>query len=377
METTVIHIEIDALFLIILFNIVWQIIHSVSQQMSRVIFRYVIFGNMAILILDIIWMLIEGKTFPGAIMLNKIINAVYLGGVVIMGGIWYLYVLESLKYRLTKKLIYIVLFPGILFMILNLISIKTGWIFYIDENNHYQRGPWFILQTIVALLALFGSMVHLALFYFHPRPGIPRHQIRRLMAFYVVPFVGTLAALPFTGMPGTWTCAAVSVILMYMDEQDNQIQRDSLTGLNNRKTLESAFSSYTRQVTDVRKLYLFIFDLDKFKTINDTLGHTVGDMALVDSAHILTDAMKGIHGIIARYGGDEFLILAFFYGEPNAIAFKNSVRESFEQFNRNNKNPYILSTSIGYSRWHAGQSFEELLKAADTNLYEDKEKREI
>ena len=375
METTAIHIEIDVLFLIMLFNIAWQIIHSVSQQMSRVIFRYVVFGNMTILVLDILWMLVEGKTFPGAITLNKIINAVYLGGVVVMGGVWYLYVLEILKHKITFKLALFVLSPGILFMILNLISIKTGWIFYIDENNHYQRGPWFILQTVIALLTLFGSMIHLALYYIFPRPGIPRHQVRRLMWFYVVPFVGTLAALPFAGMPGTWTCAAVSVILMYMDEQEIQIQRDSLTGLNNRKTLESAFSSFTRQVTGNKNLYLFICDLDKFKDINDTLGHSAGDMALVDTAHILEDSMKGIHGIIARYGGDEFLMMAFFEGDPDALAFKNSIRESFEQYNRNRKNPYPLSTSIGYSRWHEGQSFEELLKDADLNLYEDKEKR--
>ena len=125
METTAIHIEIDVLFLIMLFNIARQIIHSVSQQMSRVIFRYVVFGNMTILVLDILWMLVEGKTFPGAITLNKIINAVYLGGVVVMGGVWYLYVLEILKHKITFKLALFVLSPGILFMILNLISINT------------------------------------------------------------------------------------------------------------------------------------------------------------------------------------------------------------------------------------------------------------
>ena len=136
---TAIHIEIDALFLLILCVIAWQITHSVSQQMNRILFRYVVFGNMTILTLDILWMLVEGQTFPGARTLNNIINAVYLGNVVIMGGIWYLYVLESLGYKITTKLVTIVLFPGAVFMVLNLISMKTGWIFYISEDNRLSR----------------------------------------------------------------------------------------------------------------------------------------------------------------------------------------------------------------------------------------------
>ena len=184
---TAIHIEIDALFLLILCVIAWQITHSVSKQMNRILFRYVVFGNMAILVLDILWMLVEGAVFPGARMLNSIINAVYLGSVVVMGGVWYLYVLESLGYKLTRKLVSLVLLPGCIFMVLNLISMKTGWIFYISKDNHYMRGPLFFLQTIVALLTLFGSMVHLLIFYFKPQTVISKQNIKKLMGFYIVP----------------------------------------------------------------------------------------------------------------------------------------------------------------------------------------------
>ena len=208
---TVIHIEIDVLFLLILCVIAWQIDHSVSKQMTRILFRYVVLGDMIILGLDILWMLVEGRSFPGAIALNGIINGIYLGAVVVMGGVWYLYVLENLGYTLNRKLVLAVLSPGILFVILNLISIKTGWIFYINKDNYYMRGPLFPLQTAVALLELFVSMFHLIIFYFTPQTKIAKQDILRLMVFYVVPFIGTLAAMPVSGMPGTWTCAAVSI----------------------------------------------------------------------------------------------------------------------------------------------------------------------
>ena len=372
---TAIHIEIDALFLLILCVIAWQLTHSVSKQMNRLLFRYVVFGNMAILILDILWMLIEGQTFPGAIPLNRVINAVYLGSVVVMAGIWYLYVLESLGYKLTKKLVTCVMTPGLIFVILNLISIKTGWIFYISEDNHYMRGPLFFLQSGIALLSLFASLIHLLIFYFKPQTKIPKTNIRKLLSFYIVPFVGSLLALPFPGMPGTWTCAAVSVILMYMDEQENAISRDSLTGLNNRKTLEGTFNAYIHQVSEVKKLYLFIMDLNNFKGINDTYGHPVGDQALVDAAHIITQSLSGMQGLVVRYGGDEFVVLTFFYGDPNAISYAKRVKEDFATWNREHKNPYTLATSIGFSRDQEGQQLKDLLKKADEALYLDKKNK--
>ena len=369
---TVIHIEIDALFLLILCVIAWQITHSVSKQMNRILFRYVVFGNMTILVLDILWMLVEGAVFPGARFLNNIINAVYLGGVVVMGGVWYLYVLESLGYKLTRKLLSLVMLPGFIFVILNLISMKTGWIFYISEDNHYMRGPLFFLQTIVALLTLFGSMVHLLIFYFKPQTVISKQNIRKLMAFYIVPFVGTLLTLPYSGMPGTWTCAAVSVILMYMDDQDNAIIRDSLTGLNNRKMLESTFNAYIHQVTEVKNLYLFIMDLNDFKRINDTFGHPVGDQALVETARIILKSVEGTQALVVRFGGDEFVVLGFFYGNANAASFEKQLKNEFAEWNKSHENHYELSISIGWCRYHEGLTLEDMLKKADERLYEEK-----
>ena len=374
---TAIHIEIDALFLLILCVIAWQITHSVSKQMSRILFRYVVLGNMLILILDILWMLVDGQSLPGAIRLNGIINGIYLGAVVVMGGIWYLYVLESLKYELTKELVSTVLTPGLLFVVLNLISIKTGWIFYISKDNHYMRGPLFFLQTIVALLMLFISMIHLIVFYFMPQTKISKQDILKLMTFYIVPFIGTLLTLPFSGMPGTWTCAAVSIILIYMNDQDNAILRDSLTGLNNRKTLKPTFTAYVRQVTEGKNLFLFMIDLNNFKSINDTLGHPVGDQALVEAAHLITRSVGGTQAIVVRYGGDEFVVLTFFSGNANAEAYEKQLKQSFTDWNQEHNFPYKLEVSVGWCRYREGQTLEDMLANADQRLYEEKRSNKV
>ena len=178
--------------------------------------------------------------------------------------------------------------------------------------------------------------------------------------------------MAYTGMPGTWTCAAVSVILIYMNDQDDAILRDSLTGLNNRKTLQPAFNSYVRQISDNNKLYLFIMDLDNFKTINDTLGHPTGDQALIEASQIILDTAGSRQGIVTRYGGDEFVIMGFFEDEPYAVSFADQMKQTFKRWNEEHERPYNLSTSIGYSRYHKDETLGELVSQADEKLYEDK-----
>jgi len=371
--TRAIHIEIDALFLLILLVIGHQIDRSVSKQMNRILFRMTVYGIIWTLFLDILWMLVEGEQFPGAIAINKVVNALFLGAGVLMGSVWYLYVLDALGYRIRKRLVWIVLFPGLFFLVLNLLSIHTGWTFTINEQNVYVRGPLFWLQTIGALLMLFISLIHILIRMM--RKGGNTREVRKLLRFYIVPVIGTLAALPYSGMPGTWTCAAVSIILIYMDDQDGEILRDSLTGLNNRKTLESTFADYSRLAAPQRSLYLFMMDLNKVKEINDQFGHSTGDDALIIAARLLLKSVTGMKAIVARYGGDEFLVMTFFESDEEALAYKTRVRESFVQYDRENALPYELSISVGCSRYRPGQKLAELIKAADDDLYQEKRSR--
>ena len=376
--STIIHVELDALCFLILAVIAYQITRSVSQQMNRVLFRTLIYGIMFSLALDIVWVLIEGRVFPGAIILNKIVNALYLGVGVILGCIWYLYVLETLGYRITRPMTCAVMAPGVFYMVLNIISLWTGWIFTVTPENIYTHGPLFPLQDAGALFMLFLSLVHIIIRLLNKKnTSTPRWMVWKLLLFYIPPVIGTLIGMPYVGLPGTWTCAAVSIVLMYIDDQDREILRDSLTGLNNRKTLESVFAEYTRQAGDGKQLFLFMMDLDNFKGINDTLGHSAGDRALVQTANLLTGSLAGMKAFIARFGGDEFLVMSFFGSEEEAEEYKQKLTERFQEYNEKEQLPYLLRTSIGFSRWQQGQSLEELTEQADGELYREKKKKKV
>ena len=255
---TAIHIELNILFFLILVRIVYQSAKNENQQMRRVLFRYTAYGIMSSLVLDTLWKLLDGKRFPLDVAVNQIVNALFLASGIVIGCVWYLYVLETLGYRITRKLILGIMSPAILFTALNLISIKTGWIFYVTKDNVYVRGPLFWLQTLAALSVLLSSLVHCLIRLLNGKKTVPRRVVLDLIGFYIIPVVGTLLSMPITGMPGAWTCAAVSIILMYIDSQDREIVRDTLTGLNNRKMLPSVFEEYTRQTAPGSVLYLYI-----------------------------------------------------------------------------------------------------------------------
>ena len=370
--TTAIHIEIDALCVLILCVIAIQSYRNVSQQLDRVLFRNMVLGIIATLTLDIAWLVIEGRTFPGAILLNRVVNALFLSMGVVLGCLWYLYVLAKLGYNISRRMSLLMMLPGILAAALNLVSLYTEWTFYVTPENVYYRGPYFWLQTVGSLGMLLISMIHILIRLFDRSAVLSRKDALKLLWFYIIPIVGTFLTLPYTGMPGVWTCAAISMVLIYMDNQDEEILRDSLTGLNNRKTLDSTFADYSRQAAPGHELYLYMIDLNDFKRINDTFGHTTGDQALVATAKVLTQSITDIRGIIARFGGDEFLIMGFFPGDDDAMAFKRTLRNNFEAYNSLQQLSFPLSVSIGFTRYAPGQSFNAFIDAADSRLYAEK-----
>ena len=368
---TAIQIELDLLCLVMLYAIAHQSLANVNQQMNRVLFRTLVYGVMIQLALDVLWLLVEGHRFPGAITANRVINALYLAGGVILGCIWYLYVLETLGYTITRRLQTVVMLPGLFFLVLNVVSIWTGWVFTVSPKNVYAHGPLFWLQTIGAYGMLAIPLVHLVVRLIRRVTPPPRNVVLNLLSFYFIPIIGAIVSLFYTGMPGSWTCAAISLVLLYINDQDREIIRDGLTGLNNRKTLDGVFPEY---VKTGEPLYLFMMDLDRFKQINDTYGHPVGDQALVAAASLLSASMVGRKGILVRYGGDEFLIMGFFEDDAGADGFKQAILQRFDDYRREHKPPYWFAMSIGYSRHRPGQTLEALIDQADHALYQEKQR---
>jgi diguanylate cyclase (GGDEF)-like protein/PAS domain S-box-containing protein len=150
---------------------------------------------------------------------------------------------------------------------------------------------------------------------------------------------------------------------------------DSLTGLPNRTLfhlrLEHALTVAERPG---RSLEILFLDLDRFKNINDTLGHAAGDMVLKEAAARLQGILRE-SDTVARLGGDEFVVLVENVDEPHrgGIIAEKIIAAFVPPFMRD-REPLSVSTSIGISSFPSdGTDAETLLKKADIAMYRAKE----
>ncbi len=154
----------------------------------------------------------------------------------------------------------------------------------------------------------------------------------------------------------------------------HQAHHDMLTGLPNRKLFIKALKS----TLDTRKsdegLALLFIDLDRFKKINDSLGHTVGDKVLIAVGDRLKKSTKDGH-IAARLGGDEFLImLNHIKQHDDIVRYADEILRAIEAPIRVGHYTLYVSASIGISRAPTdGYEANNLVKFADTAMYQAKE----
>lgn len=149
-------------------------------------------------------------------------------------------------------------------------------------------------------------------------------------------------------------------------------EKDSLTKIYNRRYVIQTFPKLS-VLADKNdgKLSLFLIDIDHFKLINDTYGHEMGDRVLQQLSNILLLANTSKRDIVARWAGDEFLIIAPFNDEKNKDMIINRVnkelKKSSEELNIN------ISVSIGTSEYpNDARKLDTLLNIADHNMYKVK-----
>jgi diguanylate cyclase (GGDEF)-like protein len=149
---------------------------------------------------------------------------------------------------------------------------------------------------------------------------------------------------------------------------------DDLTGLYNRRGFSDLGEQYLKLARrSGRGVTMVYLDLDRFKTINDSLGHHVGDRALIKVADILRATFRR-SDIIARLGGDEFGVLALEAADESSELLVQRLRERVTDFNQSSPEPYQLSVSIGMAHHDDDLRvrLEDMVAEADSAMYREK-----
>ncbi|HZG59413.1 MAG TPA: EAL domain-containing protein [Anoxybacillus sp.] len=149
---------------------------------------------------------------------------------------------------------------------------------------------------------------------------------------------------------------------------------DALTGLPNRRMFQEHISKAISEAKQTSSIFALLYmDLDRFKHVNDSLGHTVGDIVLRRVATILQEEMQN-QGLVFRMGGDEFaILLTSIQAKEEAIDMAKWVLRIFEEPIQINDIDLLITPSIGIAFYpNDGIDSETLLKHADVAMYEAK-----
>jgi diguanylate cyclase (GGDEF)-like protein/PAS domain S-box-containing protein len=142
-----------------------------------------------------------------------------------------------------------------------------------------------------------------------------------------------------------------------------QAQTDGLTGLVNRRTLQAELRVLIRQE---RTFALALADLDHFKKLNDTHGHEEGDRSLRLFAHVLREVLRD-HDLVARWGGEEFLIALPDADAEVAVGVLDRIRAQLAETLAGGHVKFTVS--FGVTDSSRGESLQELIQLADAGLY--------
>lgn len=374
MTNAILYSEINAvcvLFLVLICNKSQKAMYSQEQ---RNLFFKVAISNIVFLCLDMIWIFINNNVFVIAVFINWLLNGCYYICSGLLSFYWFQYseTVQESKLVREKRYRWIAFIPISILIILTFVSLKTGWLFYIDKQNIYHRGQAYVLQ----LLTSYGYVLFTALkaFYlsFHTDNYRRKSELRTLAAFVVPTLLAGSLQVAFPGFPILCLGNTFGILYVFMSLQEQLISLDALTRLNNRNQLFQYLSTKLHQPQERKALYLLIMDVDYFKSINDQYGHIAGDAALKIVADCLMKVCEKRNYFISRYGGDEFIAIC----ELEPTDSIQSVCDDIHAELREADTPYPLSVSIGYARYSPDiKSQQEFIEKADQELYKVKKSR--
>ena len=315
-------------------------------------------------VIDAVVASVNGKSFALSRYILKIGFSWLFYSMFLIGPLWVLFIEKHINIsnsKLLQNLINYICLIGLVGVFLNLFF---PIIFYIDENTHYHRAQFFGLYfSFAVFFFLAGVYAYLQ--------GSKKSGLVKLFPvsqFFIPLIVGIILEITFNGISIIWAGCAVSVTLMVVALQNENICIDKLTGLYNRYYLDKFDYAVGKEGT-----YCFMMvDLNGFKQINDSYGHSEGDKALISVADCLKDAV-GQNGCVIRYAGDEFVILLNTKDIKYAEECVNDITGLVQELNKKNSAVYELSLSIGYEIFDMKNiKMDEIMEVIDKKMYNEK-----
>ena len=345
--------------------------NDMGSEAEMIIFRLFIISIIVFCATNSIWIWINNGYLKMSGMFNSIINIIVL---CLCAFFWFLYIqTKTNPKRIEEGLFRFFIVTPLALAIITIVSTPFTKLIFYYENGQFTHGPLYAVMAALAMFYLFIATIQLVFYRSKTETKSIKKEYDILMLFLMYPLVGGIIDVIMPDLPVMELCMIAGVITIFTGLQGSRIYNDSLTGIGNRRRAEEFLQEIVEYLNDDDSLYFFVVDVDELKTINDKYGHFEGDKALKLVADSLKRAVGNTQTVVARWGGDEFVIIAMQsnIGSPDELIQK--IDDNLRIREESNKLRYSLHVSVGYTRVASKYAaMSDLVKRADQMMYQVK-----
>ena len=337
---------------------------------QRMILMYKIF-----LLCEIIWVIGEGGFLPLPPFVGSVIKVAGTAFIPAMVYMWFQYaqiIFENAAVH-TRKFRILSFIPLGIMLLIYISTPVTGLVAKVLSDGTIVHGPLAGLTCIVD--DIYGAAVIIqALFLIARNRNIHKRRLYIThMLFIIICIIGEVIDTAVPGTPILALAITLSYSVLFMTMQESRISSDALTGLNNRSRADKYMRDILEKTDENNPFCLFLIDIDDFRIINERFGYVEGDNAL----NLVSDSLKTIigrwGGFLARWGGDEFLVIIRTGDADKIMAFRDELSKTLEKTGRANHHDYELTVSIGREICtDKNRSPAEIIRTAERKLYKVK-----
>jgi diguanylate cyclase (GGDEF)-like protein len=355
--------------LVVLFILVRKQIDQ--DQKENKLFFLLLFVTIGLLVFDMLGSL-DGFSSPWYPILNKVGNTGLFMLAQVAACLWIYYVYYTLVSTEKNTFLVVLLFVlAIANAVLTIGSLIPGTDLYftIDSENVYHRASLYPFSVFLILACILASVILVLANY----KNIDHDRFFTALGFNIFPLIGLIIQYFAPGVTYSILGMVFGFIIGAMNIQYSNATTDFLTGVYNRRSLDTYLARKIKNMKKNEKFAAFMLDLNNFKIINDKYGHNAGDTALEEAANILKRVVSP-HDYLARFGGDEFFIISNIDSERDIRSLVWQIQRQTIRYNQASSRPYKIEFSIGYSvyRKNSGMTAKQFKNVVDKLMYEDK-----
>ena len=260
-------------------------------------------------------------------------------------------------------------------------SLFGGWMIEVDDQLHYTKGSLFVVYLLVCVLVA----ILVAIQWVHYSRSFRRRNrfsLYGILGLFLLSFIMQESSQRgsrtiYIGM--TFVSAFLLIHFLeyrqqaaddFRESQEVQLNTDPLTGLLSRYAYSMELSRFETQGGVPEDLVAFLVDINDVKSVNDSLGHEMGDALIRGAAKCLEKALGGV-GKCYRTGGDEFVIFSQMNPKEAEETFL-AIEEEAGRWRGADGIRLHLAAGYALAREHPGISVEKLVSLADKAMYEAK-----